>query len=137
MRAAAPALIVVSHALRTVRPQATKGRTMRKRILALAAVALVALGAATFAIGGPRGLIFDDGQLVRPGSLDDGKELLAQTKISLATAVATAQRETTGQLGQVDLERVDGRVVYKVDVGDKEVRIDAADGSVATIGPQS
>jgi len=110
---------------------------MRKRILALAAVALVALGAATFAIGGPRGLIFDDGQLVRPGSLDDGKELLAQTKISLATAVATAQRETTGQLGQVDLERFDGRVVYKVDVGDKEVRIDAADGSVATIGPQS
>jgi len=44
-------------------------------------VALVALTAATLAFGGPRGLIWDDGHYEKPGTLDDGKDLLAQTSI--------------------------------------------------------
>lgn len=81
-------------------------------------------------------MIWDDGHAAKPGSLDDGKELLPQAKITLGQAVASAQRAAHGQLGQVDLEQVGGRVVYMVDVGSREVRIDANDGSVASIRPR-
>jgi uncharacterized membrane protein YkoI len=64
------------------------------------------------------------------------KELLSQTKITLAQAVAAAKKAQTGQLGQVDLERYGGRIVYMVDVGDREVRVDATDGSIAAISQQ-
>jgi uncharacterized membrane protein YkoI len=107
---------------------------MKKRFLLVAAlVAVLALGAATFAFGGGRGLIRDDGHFAKPGSLDDGKELLSQTKITLAQAVAAAQGARSGQLGQVDLERVGGRIVYSVDVGDHEVKVDARDGNIADV----
>jgi uncharacterized membrane protein YkoI len=110
---------------------------MRKRfvIVAVLAAALVLVGA-TFALGGGRGLIWDDGHYAKPGSLDDGKELLPQTRISLAKAVAAAEKAQSGQLGQVDLEHYGGRIVYMVDVGSKEVRVDATDGSIAAISPQ-
>jgi len=39
-------------------------------------------------------------------------------------------------LFQVDLEHYDGKVVYSVDVGDREVKVDAADGSIAGIVPR-
>jgi uncharacterized membrane protein YkoI len=111
---------------------------MRKRFVLLAALAAtVALAAAAFAFGGGRGLIFDDGHYVKPGSLDDGKQYLPQTTISLAQAVNAAQRAADGQLGQVDLKSRGGRVLYVVDVGNHEVSVDAADGSVAGIGSQS
>jgi uncharacterized membrane protein YkoI len=113
---------------------------MRRRltllvIAAIAAVVLV-LGGATFALGGGKGLIWDDDHYAKPGSLDDGKDLLPQTTVSLAQAVAAAQRAANGSLGQVDLERFDGRVVYMVDVGDQEVRVDASNGSIAAISPR-
>jgi uncharacterized membrane protein YkoI len=76
-------------------------------------------------------LIKDDGHYVQPGSLDDGKSLLPQTKISLAQAVARAQQAQDGALGQVDLEHYQGQLVYSVDVGDREVKVDAVNGSVA------
>ena len=81
-------------------------------------------------------VIWDDGHAVKPGSLDDGKQFLPQTTITLGQAVAAAQKAAHGQLGQVDLEQLGGRIVYMVDVGNHEVRIDATDGSVASIGPQ-
>jgi uncharacterized membrane protein YkoI len=109
---------------------------MSKRLLIITAALVVALGGATLAVGARSGLIWDDGQYYRPGSLDDGKELLPQTKITLAQAVAAAQRAAQGDLGQVDLERSGNRVVYMVDVGNQEVRVDAADGSVASISPR-
>jgi uncharacterized membrane protein YkoI len=111
---------------------------MRKRFVLLAALAAtVALAAAAFAFGGGNGLIFDDGHYVKPGSLDDGKQYLPQTTISLGQAVTAAQRAPGGQLGQVDLESRGGRVLYVVDVGGNEVSVDSADGSIAGIEPQS
>lgn len=110
--------------------------TMRFALLA-ALVAAVALAGAAFAFGGGGGLIFDDGHYVRPGSLDDGKQYLPQTTISLGQAVAAARRAADGQLGQVDLTSRGGRVLYVVDVGGREVSVDGADGSIAGIGPQS
>ena len=111
---------------------------MKRRIIAMSALvaALALILGATFAFGGGRGLIYDDGKAVKPGSLDDGKELLSQTKITLGQAVKTAQSAANGQLGQVDLEHLGSRIVYSVDIGNKEVRVDAADGSIASIQPQ-
>ena len=112
---------------------------MRKR-LAIAAAgvsAAAALAGGAYAVAGGGGLIFDDGAYVKPGSVDDGKELLSETTISLAQAVSRARAAASGQLGQVDLERAGSRVVYSVDVGDREVRVDATDGSVVSIDPQS
>ena len=110
---------------------------MKKRlavILAALVAAAALLGGA--AIAGGAGLIWDDGQAVKPGSLDDGKDLLPQTKISLAQANAAAQRAASGSLGQTDLEQSGARVVYVVDVGSREVSVDASDGSIVSIAPQ-
>ena len=49
----------------------------------------------------------------------------------------SAQRAAQGALGQVDLKERDGRVLYVVDVGDREVSVDADTGAIAGIGPQS
>jgi uncharacterized membrane protein YkoI len=110
---------------------------MRRRIIVVAVLAtLVVLAAATFAFGGSKGLIWDDGHYAKPGALDDGKELLPQTTISLSTAVATAQTAATGALGQVDLERSHGTIVYTVDIGGNEVHVDAGSGKVIAISPR-
>jgi len=109
---------------------------MKTRLAIVLGVVLLALAGAALAIGGGTG-IWDDNHFAKPGSLDDGKDLLPLTRISLAQANAAAQRATAGSLGQVDLERYQGRVVYKVDVGDREVRVDAAEGRVVSVGPQS
>ena len=111
---------------------------MRRRlvIMLLAAVAIVLVAGAALGIGSGKGLIWDDGHYAKPGSLDDGTDLLSQTKISLARAVAAAQAAANGPLGQVDLVHYGGRIVYMVDVGIHEVRVDAADGSVVAISPR-
>jgi uncharacterized membrane protein YkoI len=109
----------------------------RRTIVVTSCVAALALaGGATYALGGGTG-IWDDGTLVRPGSLDDGKDLLPQTRITLADAVAKAQQAATGPLGQVDLKEQAGGVVYVVDVGDQEVSVDAVNGAVTGVGPQT
>jgi uncharacterized membrane protein YkoI len=110
---------------------------MRRRIIVLVVlVALTALAASTLAFGGPRGLIWDDGHYAKPGTLDDGKDLSPQTSVSLSSAVAAAQQAADGALGQVDLEHFHGGVVYMVDVGDQEVRVDATSGKVVAITPR-
>ncbi|HWJ31534.1 MAG TPA: PepSY domain-containing protein [Gaiellaceae bacterium] len=110
---------------------------MRRRTIVIAVLAVVAvLAGATLAFGGPRGLIWDDGHYARPGTLDDGKDLLSQTTISLSTAVATAQQAASGALGQVDLEHFRGGIVYMVDIGNQEVRVDAATGKVVAVDPR-
>ena len=110
-----------------------------KRLLLLAtfaAAAALTLVFATGAVGGARGLIFDDGAYYQPGSLDDGTDLLPQTTVSLAAADAAAQRVAQGELGQVDLEHFRDRIVYSVDVGSQEVRVDANSGIVVDIRPR-
>ena len=102
----------------------------------LAAAAALTLVFTTGAVGGARGLIFDDGAYYQPGSLDDGKDLLPDTTVSLSAADATAQRVVQGDLGQVDLEHFGDRIVYSVDVGAQGVRVDANTGIVVDIRPR-
>jgi uncharacterized membrane protein YkoI len=72
----------------------------------------------------------EDDDAAASGTLDDGEELLPQASISLERAVAAAQGAASGSLGEVDLEFFAGALVFNVDVGDKDVNVDAATGDV-------
>jgi uncharacterized membrane protein YkoI len=75
----------------------------------------------------------EDGDATAPsGTLDDGKDLLPQAGITLEQAVAAAQSAASGMVGEVDLEKYDGKLVFNVDVGDKDVKVDASNGTVLT-----
>jgi hypothetical protein len=67
---------------------------------------------------------------VPPGTIDDGKHLLPLATISLDRAIEIAQGAETGDLGEVDLEQFEGHLVFNIDIGDHDVKVDAADGSV-------
>jgi uncharacterized membrane protein YkoI len=88
---------------------------------ALLAVAALGGGAIAAASGNSGG---------GPNKLDDGTDLLPQAKLSLAQAVTAAQTAASGKIGEVDLEHYSGRLVFNVDVGDKDVKVDAATGDV-------
>ena len=100
--------------------------TLHKRtywILGLVAIiALVGTGA-TMASG----VVTSGGT---PGQIDDGAELLDQASISLEEAIATAQEYADGSLGEVDLEKYQGQLVFNVDIGDKDVKVNATNGNV-------
>ena len=70
---------------------------------------------------------------VPAGTLDDGDEFLTQASITLEQAIAAAQGAADGGLGEVDLEYVDGRLVFNVDIGDQDVKVDANDGSIVSL----
>lgn len=73
----------------------------------------------------------EDGDIQAPsGTLDDGKGLLPQAGITLEQAVAAAQSAAAGPVGEVDLEHYQGKLVFNVDVGDKDVKVDASSGAV-------
>jgi hypothetical protein len=138
MRGRSHALIAVSHVRANVGSPRNEEEIVKRWLLlaTLAAAAALTLVFTTGAVGGARGLIFDDGAYYQPGSLDDGKDLLPDTTVSLSEADATAQRVVQGDLGQVDLEHFGDRIVYSVDVGAQEVRVDANTGIVVDIRPR-
>jgi uncharacterized membrane protein YkoI len=74
----------------------------------------------------------DDDAQAASGTLDDGKELLPQAGITIEAAIAAAQSAATGPVGEVDLEHANGRLVFNVDIGDKDVKVDASDGSIVS-----
>lgn len=104
---------------------------MNSRVLAgIAVLALCAAGGAGIAnaaggSGSPSGSPSASGS-----RLDDGKDLLPQARITEQQAIAAAQRAASGDLNEVDLERYDGKLVFNVDVGAKDVKVDAGNGDV-------
>jgi uncharacterized membrane protein YkoI len=93
---------------------------MRKKVLA-AGAGLAAMAAAT-------GVAFAGG--ATKSRMDDGKALLPQAKISEQDAIRAAQGAASGALNEVDLEHYQGTLVFNVDVGDKDVKVDASTGEV-------
>ncbi|MGB2695977.1 MAG: PepSY domain-containing protein [Dehalococcoidia bacterium] len=82
---------------------------------------------------GPQDEGDDAGETHAPaGKLDDGADLLPQAGITVNQAVAAAQGAATGELGEVDLEDYQGTLVFNVDIGDKDVKVDASNGSVVS-----
>ena len=82
--------------------------------------------------GGVTGAIAFSGSsaAVPPGHIDDGAELLPQASITLDQAIAAAQKSESGAVGEVDLEMYQGQLVFNVDIGDKDVKVDASNGNV-------
>jgi uncharacterized membrane protein YkoI len=100
-------------------------RVRTKTVAALAAIG--ALGVATVGFAAT-----SSGQTT--GSrLDDGKDLLPQAKITEQQAIRSALTAASGALNEVDLEHEHGKLVWNVDVGAKDVRVDAANGDVAGV----
>jgi uncharacterized membrane protein YkoI len=96
-------------------------RTHLKIAATVLAVAGLGGGAIAAASGGAGG---------GPSKLDDGTDLLPQAKLTIPEAVTAAQTAASGRIGEVDLEHYSGRLVFNVDVGDKDVKVDAATGAV-------
>ena len=98
---------------------------MRKRIVTIAAgAATLGIAATAIAAGGHHATAAGGSRL------DDGKELLPQAKITEQQAIAAAQREQSGALNEVDLEHYQGKLVFNVDVGSHDVKVDAENGTV-------
>jgi uncharacterized membrane protein YkoI len=106
---------------------------MRRSIIATV-VGLAAASGATgvaFAGGGASGTGTSGAGSSAPASrLDDGKALLPKATITEQQAIAAAQGAASGALNEVDLEYYQGRLVFNVDVGSHDVKVDAAHGDV-------
>jgi uncharacterized membrane protein YkoI len=98
---------------------------MRKRIIGTV-VGLAALSAA----GGVAVASGSGGGAAAGSRLDDGKDLLPQAKITEQQAIAAAQGSASGALNEVDLEQYAGTLVFNVDVGSHDVKVDAGTGEV-------
>jgi uncharacterized membrane protein YkoI len=97
---------------------------MRRKIAAVivGVAALGALGGGASANGSGGG--------AGASRLDDGAQLLGQAKITEQQAIAAAQGSAAGDLDEVDLEHYSGRLVFNVDVGSRDVKVDAGSGKV-------
>jgi uncharacterized membrane protein YkoI len=102
---------------------------MRKRMTAAVAI-VAALGLAPSAV--TAGGHHHARAAAAASRLDDGKDLLPQAKITEAQAIAAAQSAASGALNEVDLEHAGGKLVFNVDIGASDVKVDAADGRVVS-----
>ncbi|MDQ1680050.1 MAG: Peptidase propeptide and domain [Frankiaceae bacterium] len=102
---------------------------MRKKIIGFV-VGLAALSAA----GGVALASGSGGGAAAGGSrLDDGKDLLGRAGITEKDAIKAAQGAATGDLNEVDLEQWSGKLVFNVDVGSSDVKVDAGSGKVLSV----
>ena len=105
-------------------------RVPRKRSgAAVLAVAALGLGGAGIALASDGSAPASTGSAPQ-SRLDDGKDLLPQAKVSEQEATAAAQKAAGGSLNEVDLEHYSGRLVWNVDVGSGDVKVDATTGEV-------
>lgn len=62
---------------------------------------------------------------------------LAQAKISIAQAIATAEQQATGKASRAELQNENGRLVYGVEIAANgqaiDVKVDAIDGRVLSV----
>jgi uncharacterized membrane protein YkoI len=93
----------------------------------------IVLAGATLALAGVSGAALASGGAATATRLDDGADLISKAGITEAQAIAAAQTRATGALNEVDLEYAGERLVYNVDVGTRDVAVDAASGEVVAI----
>jgi uncharacterized membrane protein YkoI len=104
----------------------SKEKKMRAKLVScLGAAALAAAGVAAFA-----GADSKSSPAAGPSRLDDGVQLLPQAKVTERQAIVAARSAASGGLNEVDLEHYRRRLVFNVDVGTKDVKVDANTGNV-------
>jgi uncharacterized membrane protein YkoI len=91
-------------------------------------IAAAGIAAITFAGGA---VAFAGGNA--PSGLDDGKDLASKAGITEAQAISAARSAASGALNEVDLEYRDRTLVYNVDVGAHDVKVDAKSGKVVAV----
>ena len=75
----------------------------------------------------------DDGDSDDP-ALDDGRAHLRDANLTFEEARAIAQQAVPGaSIDEIDLEHVNGKLVFEVDAGAKNVKIDAKSGKVISV----
>ncbi len=104
----------------------------------VALLALIGIATTFVAAERPSSVVDDDDDALDDGdaddaALDDGRALLPQAKLTFADAEAAARNAVPGEVEEVDLESVDGKLVFDVDMGSKTVRVDALNGTVLEI----
>jgi uncharacterized membrane protein YkoI len=96
--------------------------------------AVIATAVGLAGIAGATGAAFASGgassNSTAQSRLDDGKALLPQATITEQQAIAAAQQAATGTLNEIDLEHYQGKLVFNVDVGSDDVKVDAHNGAV-------
>jgi uncharacterized membrane protein YkoI len=70
---------------------------------------------------------------VAAGTLDDGADLRPLAGISIDAAIAAAQGTASGPVGEVDLEYLGNVLVFNVDIGAHDVKVDASSGAVLSV----
>jgi uncharacterized membrane protein YkoI len=103
---------------------------MRQKLIVLAAGVAVAASGTSVALASGGDSAPSSSAPAPASRLDDGKALLGQAKITEQQAIAAAQGAETGALNEVDLEHYGGKLVFNVDVGSHDVKVDAATGDV-------
>jgi uncharacterized membrane protein YkoI len=101
--------------------------------IALAMSAAILSGGALGASAQDDEVVGDVEMPVAAGTLDDGQSLLPRAGISLDAAVTAARGAASGAVGEVDLEYVGDRLVFNVDIGDQDVKVDASSGAVQSV----
>src|SRR5262245_62155680 len=67
-------------------------------------------------------------------AMDDGKHLLSKASISFEDAKATARTAVPGAtVDEIDLEYVDDKLVFEVDLGGQTVHVDAITGALLKV----
>ena len=104
-----------------------------RRSLTTAAASVAAIGAAAgvaLAAGGSSSPPAATGAAAPTSRIDDGAQLLPQAGITEQQAIDAALGAASGKLNEIDLEQYRGTLVFNVDVGQRDVKVDAATGKV-------
>ncbi len=71
---------------------------------------------------------------VRAASSTTVRTCFRRLRSRYKAAIEAAQTAADGEIGEVDLEDYNGTLVFNVDVGDVDVKVDAATGEVLGMG---
>ena len=107
--------------------------TITRGAVALALGATIIAGGASSAYAQSEDGPDDSETSVAAGTLDDGQHLVPLATISMEQAITAAQGAAPGALGEVDLEYVDGKLAFNVDVGEHDVQVDAQTGDILAV----
>lgn len=75
----------------------------------------------------------DESQFDGLGEADEAAALAPLAKISTDEAVAAATAEVPGDAGKVELDNENGSLVYSVEIGGQDVKVDAGTGVVLQV----
>lgn len=100
---------------------------------AAAGLALLGLAGGGIAAAAGGGGHVSGGGGTSASRLDDGRQYVSQAKVSEQQAIAAAQTRASGRLNEVDLEHSGASLVYTVDVGSHDVKVDATSGDVVAV----